>query len=191
MIYLSDYGLMNLSLRKVESSSHNIGRIVELVLTHTYSSTSKWRCLVPYIIITRYSRTVSNVRTPPGAKKPGFRKIMSRENYVRNCPKETVAVGVEAQELATQTTLHHTTGFLPDYQLDTTIDNSSYSAIKADSVKQVPQIEVEDDLQQWSLLLRLEVELKSAPPILQQLEPQQLQQLLSLLRSSIKMKVSQ
>jgi hypothetical protein len=116
---------------------------------------------------------------------------MSRENYVRNCPKETVAVGVEAQELATQTTLHHTTGFLPDYQLDTTIDNSSYSAIKADSVKQVPQIEVEDDLQQWSLLLRLEVELKSAPPILQQLEPQQLQQLLSLLRSSIKMKVSQ
>jgi hypothetical protein len=114
MIYLSDYGLMNLS--------HNIGRTVELVLTHTYSSTSKCRFLVPYIIITRYIRTVSNVRTPPGAK-PGFRKKMSQENYVKNCPKETVAVGVEAQELATQTTLHHTTGFLPDYQLDTTIDN--------------------------------------------------------------------
>ena len=120
---------------------------------------------------------------------------MSQENYVKNCPKETVAVGVEAQELATQTTLHHTTGFLPDYQLDTTIDNSSYSAHKRNCVKQVPQCSVEGcELQQWSLLLRLETELKSAPPSLQQLEPEQLQQLLSLLQQqqpSIKMEVSQ
>ena len=115
---------------------------------------------------------------------------MSQENYVKNCPKETVAVGVEAQELATQTTLHHTTGFLPDYQLDTTIDNSSYSVFKGNS-KQVPQIEIEGDLQQWSLLLRLETELKSSPPILQQLEPEQLQQLLSLLQRSINKEVSQ
>src|SRR5215469_15784328 len=139
MIYLSTYGLNNLSFQKAESSSRNIIRIVELVfLDITYPPTSKWRFLVPYIIITRYSRTVSElVRTPPGAK-PGFRRKMSNENYVKNRPKETVAVGVEAQELATQTKLHHTTGFLPDYQLDTTIDNSFYSVFKGNS-KQVPQ----------------------------------------------------
>jgi hypothetical protein len=194
MIYLSAYSLNNLSFRKVESSSHIIGRIVELVLTHTYSSTSKQRFLVPYMIITRYSRTVSKlVRTPPRCEETWFRRKMSHENYVKNCPKETVAVGVVAQDLATQTTLHHTTGFLPNYQLDATIDNSSYSVFKRNS-KQVPQIGVEGDVQQWSLLPRLETELKSAPPILQQLEPEQLQQLLSLLQQqqpSIKMEVSQ
>jgi len=126
---------------------------------------------------------------------PNFSQItvdMFDKNVSSNSPGKIVdEVGVWG--LTTNTTLPPT-GFFTGCKLDTTVDNSSYSRSEGNSVKQAPQVDVEDDLQQWRKLLMLETELESAPPILQQLEPEQLQQLMSLLRQqqpSIKMVVSQ
>lgn len=87
-----------------------------------------------------------------------------------NCSK-TVAIGVSGGR---QTTHHTPTGFIPDCYLDE-IGNKSYSCSAKNSEKQVPyEIEKGHAMQQWLILLKMECELGSAPPILQQLEPEEL-----------------
>jgi hypothetical protein len=168
----------DLSINQPEQIAEN----QDLTINSNSKKNRSRRCTMSYCIY--YSRTVfKHVRTCPkrGHDNWFYRNLerkMSYENITISPGKTVDGVGVWG--LTTNTTLP-TTWFFPDCYLDTTIDNNSYSDTNGNSVKQVTQVDV-DDLQQWRKLLTLETELQSAPPILQQIEPEQLQQLLSLLQ---------